>query len=218
MSVAGYSSAVRISVNLCAPPSDYLGQTKEMPRVKADAAALALDDQLLVVRCQLGERAAFDALVRRWAGPLHRYARRLADDADLARDLTQEVWLRAIQGLGRLRDAAQFRAWLFGIAHRVAMDRLRSRYAMPLESADTLDTLAAETDSGDEDIAHLASGLSLLPLAEREVLTLFYLEELPLTEIASVLAIPPGTVKSRLFRARHLLRQRLTTPENRHVR
>lgn len=186
--------------------------------MKADAVALAVDDQLLVVRCQLGERAAFDALVRRWAGPLHRYAKRLADDADLARDLTQEVWLRAIQGLGRLRDAAQFRAWLFGIAHRVAMDRLRSRYAMPLESTDTLDTLAVETESDDEDIAHLVGGLSLLPLAEREVLTLFYLEELPLTEIASVLAIPPGTVKSRLFRARHLLRQRLTAPENRHVR
>lgn len=89
-------------VNLCAPPSDYLGDTKETPRVKADAAALSLDDQLLVVRCQLGERAAFDALVRRWAGPLHRYARRLADDADLARDLTQDVWLRALQGLSRL--------------------------------------------------------------------------------------------------------------------
>ena len=58
--------------------------------MKTEASALAPDDQLLVVRCQLGERAAFDALVRRWAGPLHRYARRLTDDADLARDLTQE--------------------------------------------------------------------------------------------------------------------------------
>jgi RNA polymerase sigma factor (sigma-70 family) len=205
-------------VNLCAPPSDYLGDPKETPRVKADAAALSLDDQLLVVRCQLGERAAFDALVRRWAGPLHRYARRLADDADLARDLTQDVWLRALQGLSRLRDATQFRAWLFGIAHRVAMDRLRSRYAMPLDTTDALDGLAAEADGDDSDIAHLASGLSLLPLAEREVLTLFYLEELPLTEIASALAIPVGTVKSRLFRARHLLRQRLEALENHHDR
>jgi len=205
-------------VNLCAPPSDYLGDTKETPRVKADAAALSLDDQLLVVRCQLGERAAFDALVRRWAGPLHRYARRLADDADLARDLTQDVWLRALQGLSRLRDATQFRAWLFGIAHRVAMDRLRSRYAMPLDTTDALDGLAAEADGDDSDIVHLANGLSLLPLAEREVLTLFYLEELPLTEIASALSIPLGTVKSRLFRARHLLRQRLEAPENCHDR
>ncbi|HEX2083154.1 MAG TPA: sigma-70 family RNA polymerase sigma factor [Xanthomonadaceae bacterium] len=177
-------------------------------------------DELLVVRCQLGERAAFHDLVRRWSGQLHRYALKLADDSELANDLTQEVWLRAVQGLGRLRDAAQFRPWLFGIAHRTFMDRLRARYAMPMETGVDLDGLSAAEDTGtDEDLDRaLTFGMASLPLVEREVLTLFYLEELSLAEIAGVLGIPVGTVKSRLFRARALLRKHILSEESSHDR
>ena len=53
-------------------------------------------DALLVLRCQLGERQAFDALIHRWSAPLHRYALKLCNDSDLAHDLTQEVWLRVL--------------------------------------------------------------------------------------------------------------------------
>jgi RNA polymerase sigma-70 factor (ECF subfamily) len=177
-------------------------------------------DELLVVRCQLGERAAFHDLVRRWSGPLHRYALTLSDDPELAGDLTQEVWLRAVQGMGRLRDAAQFRPWLFGIAHRTFMDRLRARYAMPVDSGVDLDALSAADDSGaDEDLDRaLTLGLASLPIVEREVLTLFYLEELSLADIAAALGIPVGTVKSRLFRARALLRKHILIEESSHDR
>ncbi|WP_257386517.1 RNA polymerase sigma factor [Tahibacter caeni] len=170
-------------------------------------------DTLLVVRCQLGERAAFDALIRRWAAPLQRYALKLTRDPALADDLVQDVWLRAVRGLGRLRDAAQFRPWLFGIAHRTFADRLRERYAMTVDADVDWDTFAAVDDDGEdaEDRERaLAGGLERLPLVEREVLTLFYLEALPLAEIATALGIPTGTVKSRLFRARALLRHHLT--------
>lgn len=174
-------------------------------------------DQLLVVRCQLGERAAFDDLIRRWSGSLHRYALKLSNDPELADDLTQEVWLRALQGLGKLREAAQFRAWLFGIAHRTFMDRLRSRYAMPVDTGIDLEELAA-TDAtvDDEDLDRaLAIGMASLPIVEREVLTLFYLEELSMADIAAALGIPVGTVKSRLFRARTLLRKHIVQEESR---
>lgn len=166
-------------------------------------------DQLLVVRCQLGERAAFDDLVGRWSGSLRRYALKLTNDAEQADDLAQDVWLRVIQGLGRLRDAAHFRSWFFGIAHRTFMDRLRTRYAMPVDTGVDLHELAAAEDIGpDPDLERtLSTGLAALPVVEREVLTLFYLEELSLADIASALAIPVGTVKSRLFRARTLLRE-----------
>ncbi|HSX58815.1 MAG TPA: sigma-70 family RNA polymerase sigma factor [Tahibacter sp.] len=168
-------------------------------------------DQLLVVRCQLGERDAFAELVRRWAASLQRYAMKLAADAELASDLTQDVWLRVLQGIGRLRDAAQFRAWLFGIAHRTFMDRLRSRYAMPVDDSADTETLAAVDDGDDRADREraLAGGIDSLPLVEREVLTLFYLEQLSLVDIAHALGIPAGTVKSRLFRARTLLRRQL---------
>jgi RNA polymerase sigma factor (sigma-70 family) len=170
-----------------------------------------LADQLLVVRCQLGERAAFDDLIRRWSGPLHRYALKLSHDPALAADLTQDVWLRVIQGLARLREAGQFRAWLFGIAHRTFMDRLRVRYAKPVDGDVDLDELAADEDSVPDHAMTraLATGMASLPMIEREVLTLFYLEELSLAEIAYALGIPAGTVKSRLFRARTLLRQHI---------
>ena len=172
-------------------------------------------DALLVLRCQLGERQAFDALIQRWSAPLHRYALKLGNDSDLAHDLTQEVWLRVLQNLSRLRDVSRFRPWLFGIAHRVFMDRLRSRYATPVDAGYDIEQVPAGDGREGEDLEQaLALGLVSLPLVEREVLTLFYLEGLPLAEIASVLEIPIGTVKSRLFRARTLLRNRLLSEES----
>ncbi|QNH11793.1 sigma-70 family RNA polymerase sigma factor [Xanthomonas sp. SI] len=175
-------------------------------------------DQLLVVRCQLGERAAFDDLIRRWSGSLHRYALKLGNDPELANDLTQDVWLRVIQGIARLREAAQFRPWLFGIAHRTFMDRLRTRYAMPVDTGIDVDEIASIDDSGaDEDLERtLTTNLALLPIVEREVLTLFYLEELSLVDIADALGIPVGTVKSRLFRARTLLRKQILLEDSTH--
>jgi RNA polymerase sigma factor (sigma-70 family) len=93
------------------------------------------------------------------------------------------------------------------------MDRLRVAYAAPVIDSIDLSTIAEPQESRDLEleISHLHEELARLPVIEREVLVLFYLQELTLNEIADVLAIPAGTVKSRLFRARHLLREQLTT-------
>jgi RNA polymerase sigma-70 factor (ECF subfamily) len=168
-------------------------------------------DALLAVRCQLGERAAFDELIARWHEPLWRYLRRLAGDDDAARDLAQETWLRVFRGIARLREPAKLRPWLFGIARRAAVDRLRAQYACAEDSDAQIEQLAAPEDDVDleEEIATLEQELAKLPIVEREALTLFYLHELSLEEIAEVVGVPTGTVKSRLFRARHLLRREL---------
>ena len=92
--------------------------------MEQDATHRARTDALLVVRCQLGERAAFDDLVRRWSEPLHRYALRLAQDPEVARDITQEVWLRVLQGLGRLHDSANFRAWMRRVHSGIYLEEL----------------------------------------------------------------------------------------------
>ena len=168
-------------------------------------------DEWLVLRCQLGEREAFDPLIAKWHPLLWRYAIRLTNDADAAADVVQEVWLRALRGLPTLRDAARFRAWLFGIARRVLMDRLRARYAEPpMEQLEPggIDEPAADEERTD-DFSVVQAELNRLPLAEREVLVLFYLRELSLNDIAAIAAIPVGTVKSRLFRARQMLRTQL---------
>jgi RNA polymerase sigma-70 factor (ECF subfamily) len=180
--------------------------------------ANAREDELLVVRCQLGERPAFDELIDRWHRPLWKYVRRVTGDDDAAHDAVQDVWLRVLRGIARLRDGSKLRAWLFGIAHRVVMDRLRSQYASPSVDGVDMTTIAAEEPSADleEEIASLQHEMTRLPVVEREVLTLFYLRELSLSEVAEALDIPVGTVKSRLFRARQLLRHELESKE-RHV-
>lgn len=78
--------------------------------IPAPASHDTATDQLVVVRCQLGERDAFDALVRRWSEPLLRHASTFARDRDQAHDLVQDIWLRVLRNLHTLRDSARFRA------------------------------------------------------------------------------------------------------------
>ena len=169
-------------------------------------------DELLAIRCQLGEREAFNALIARWHEPIWRYLRRLTNSDDAAADLAQDTWLKVLRGIASLREPASLRAWLFGIARRVAMDRLRRQYAQPSDPDAALDDLPAPVADADLefDLASLEAGMQLLPPRERETLALFYLRELTIEQIAELLAVPAGTVKSRLFRARHLLRKTIT--------
>jgi RNA polymerase sigma factor (sigma-70 family) len=172
--------------------------------------------ELLVIRCQLGERSAFETLIAQWAEPLRRHLLRVTGDAEAADDLAQDIWLGVIRGLGRLRDPARFRAWLFGIAHRRLMDRFRDLYAARLDPDVDVADLAGATDGDGARLQDdLKTGLARLPLIEREVLTLFYQQGLTLTETSAALEIPAGTVKSRLHRARAMLRDRLQDKENR---
>lgn len=168
-------------------------------------------DELLAVRCQLGERAAFDELIDRWHAPLWGYVRRLLGDGDMAAEVLQEAWIRVLRGLPALREPSRLRGWLFTIARRTAMDRLRIKYSEPPSaSIDDVDVAGAEEPDPAHDIEAMQQELARMPLVEREVLVLFYLEELTLDQIAEVLGVPPGTVKSRLFRARRMLRHQMT--------
>lgn len=170
------------------------------------------EDALLAVRAQLGEGEAFDALVRRWGLPLRRYALTFTDSGDAADDLVQEIWLGVVRGLAGLRDPMRFRSWLFAIAHRTAMNRLRSRYRTQALIDDGPAPDIAEADEAESPVEReamldaLSTGLTRLKPVERQVLQLFYLEQLSIAEIAGIMAIPPGTVKSRLFRGRSQLR------------
>ncbi len=170
-------------------------------------------DELLTLRCQLGERDAFDELIARWHEPVWQYLRGLSGSDDAASDLSQDTWLRVMRGIAALREPARFRPWLFGIARRVAMDRLRLQYQWNVDGEAVLDELpAADVDPGlESELATLEAGIASLPMRERETLALFYLRQLSIEEIATLLAVPAGTVKSRLFRARGMLKQELRT-------
>jgi len=164
-------------------------------------------DALLVVRAQLGDRRALAELVGHWHDPVWRYVRRMLDGPGLADDVSQDVWAGALKALPGLHQPDRFAPWLFTIARRSVLDHLRDKYSQtdPPDSDQVDDDGAAAV----LDRAQVAEGLAGLPPREREVLILFYLHDLSLEDCAQVLAIPAGTVKSRLFRARRLLRDRL---------
>ena len=178
----------------------------------------AIEQELLAIRCQLGEIAAFDELVARWHAPMWQYVRRMADQNELADELIQETWLRVLRGIAGLREPSRLVPWMFGIARHVMMDRLRQKYRQEALLENALDDLTAPADEVDEherrdNIANVLDKLENLPLPQRELLTLYYLDELSIEEVGQVLGVPAGTVKSRLFHARRVLKQSLLTKE-----
>lgn len=177
-----------------------------------------IEQELLAIRCQLGELAAVDELVARWHAPMWQYMRRMADRNELADELIQETWLRVLRGIANLREPSRLVAWMFGIARHVMMDRLRQKYRQEAFFENALDDLKATADESDEherrdDIEDVLEKLENLPLSQRELLTLYYLDELSIDEVGQVLGIPIGTVKSRLFHARRILKQSLMDKE-----
>lgn len=168
---------------------------------------------VLVVRCQLGERTAWEELVQRWHQPLWRFMFGMLGNRQAAEDALQIVWLRVVQSLVRLREPARYEAWMYRVARNVIADRLRSQYRRPLEESFEE---AASSDCPFESIDltdSLHHALSNLHPIDRETTVLFYFQEKTLDEVAGICNVPAGTVKSRLHRARRQLREILNNEE-----
>ena len=172
-------------------------------------------DEYLVVLSQSGSGEALDGLARRWTPRLLRYAARLlggsSDDADTARDVVQEVWIGVIRGLRGLRDPAQFPAWIYGITTRKCADVVRTNMRKRrLDAEDAAGRSGEEAGPTPESRIDLATAIRRLPLPHRAVVHLFYRDEMSVEEIALILEIPVGTVKSRLHSAREKLREHMS--------
>jgi RNA polymerase sigma-70 factor (ECF subfamily) len=137
---------------------------------------------------------------------LRRYARALVGDRASADDLVQDTLERALSKLHLYRHGTDLRAWLFTVMHNVHVNRVRAaRPTDPLD--DDMPELAQRAAQGDALVVRdLERAIDALPLAQREVLLLVALEDLSYEETARVLAIPIGTVMSRLARARDKMR------------
>jgi RNA polymerase sigma-70 factor (ECF subfamily) len=172
-------------------------------------------DAWLALRCQLGEADAFRELVAEMERPLMYFASKVLGTANDAPDVLQEVWLRAFAKIGALRDVGALRPWLYQLTRATAVSRVRSDIARERRESAAVDDGPAPVDEGtdarpfEEDAATLHRALDALSLEHREVLTLHFLEDLSLEEIASVVSVPVGTVKSRLFHAKRRLRDAL---------
>ena len=178
----------------------------------------SLEQELLAIKCQLGELAAFGELVAQWHGPLWQYIRRMVDGNDLADELLQETWLRILRGIVNLREPSSLVAWMFGIAHRVLMNRFREKYRQSRFIEDSTCELSVNDPNADridlqDEVRDMLQKLECLPMQQRELLTLYYLKTISIDQLAQVLGIPAGTVKSRLYNARNLLRQQIQDSE-----
>ncbi|WP_433227796.1 RNA polymerase sigma factor [Actinomadura formosensis] len=167
-----------------------------------------MNDELLVVRCQLGEREAFTELVGLWHVPVWTFVRRMLD-AERADDVVQEIWVAVLRSLPRLADPSRFAPWLFTIARRTVLDRLCREYTVTETPGGATETPTEDLAEEVADRTDLIAALASLPTLEREILILFYLEDLSIADCAQICEVPAGTVKSRLYRARRLLREHL---------
>ena len=151
-----------------------------------------------------------EQLLLTWVPRLRRYARALAGNRDDADDLVQDTLLRAWSRAALWRGVADMRAWLFGIMHNLHVDRLRKgRLAtVPIDAQTPQGVVAAAQDERLA-VRDLQAALDRLPADQREVLLLVALEDMSYADIARTLAIPIGTVMSRLSRGRERLRDLL---------
>jgi RNA polymerase sigma-70 factor (ECF subfamily) len=167
-------------------------------------------DELLVLRARDGDEEAFAELVSRWNGRLMGHAFRLTGRADAACDAVQETWLAIVRGLDRLDDPARFPGFAHRILTRRCADWTRRMGRQRRLLAEWRG--AASGDGGVEttsDLERVREALARIPIPRRVVLTLHYLHELSVAEIAGILRVPAGTVKSRLHDAREQLRSAL---------
>jgi RNA polymerase sigma factor (sigma-70 family) len=166
-----------------------------------------LERELLVLRCQRGEREAFDELIRAWERRLFFYVRRLVANEEDAWQVLQDVWLQVVRGVHALRDPQRLPVWLYAVARNNAMSHHRRAYARDFPPVARTSAATVPDDQAQSDLADFVHhGLARLAEGDREVLTLFFLRDLSVNEVAEVLGVPPGTVKSRLHKAKKSLR------------
>jgi RNA polymerase sigma-70 factor (ECF subfamily) len=175
-----------------------------------DGSKEAIRTQLLAIRCRQGDMAAFEPLVRLWESRLFYYVRRLVDQEADAWDVLQKTWIKAMRGVRSLKDPEAFPCWLYTLARRTVIDHLRHAPDRQMPEAwdeDQLDPSAADDPAlALENAEAVHQALARLAPPHREVLTLFFLKDLTLDQIAAVLDVPVGTVKSRLHYARRAAR------------
>ena len=181
-------------------------------------------EQVLVMKAQLGDQDAFRQLVEQYQGLVYTLAKRMLNDPQDAEDVSQEVFLSAWKALPTFRMDAKLSTWLYRLTVNAATDQLRRR--KKTESTMTLDDEEHPVDLPDptpgpqeqaersERADRVRTALAQLTENHRRILVLREVNGLNYDEIAEVLELTPGTVKSRLARARRELREKLLAQGN----
>lgn len=166
-----------------------------------------------------GDHRAFEGLVLKYQDRIYRLIQRLVGGSDLVDDLAQEVFIRAYRSLGEFKGESSLYTWLYKIALNLCRNAYRTRGRRPvheeLGEADGATGLAASGGTPEDEIfrsefwEQLRRGLDELPAEQREAVVFCDLEGMSYEEMANVLGVPIGTVRSRIFRGRRALQERL---------
>jgi RNA polymerase sigma factor (sigma-70 family) len=174
-------------------------------------------DELLILKCQAGDRAAFEELVERWERRLWHYAYKVTGSDSAAWDIVQETWVGIIKGIRKLADAAVFPQWAFRILNNKCADWLRNRHLQYKLDSELSKETQNEFDARqniDVKTGLLPAAVMKLSLEQRVLLMLRYNEDFDIGQIAEILSIPEGTVKSRLHRTLNQLREMVERHQN----
>jgi len=166
------------------------------------------EQDLLVLTAQDGNHRAFGALVKFYHNKLYGFAYKLTSNREVANDAVQNAWLKASKNLRKLKDPRAFKSWIYRLVRWSALDLIKKNnhdkeFLEKLYSEDFFSS-SVENEFTNSTLAEL---IEKLPNIEKQIIHLFYLDELTIKELSIVLEIPAGTVKSRLFRARNLLKE-----------
>lgn len=187
-----------------------------------------LTDQDVIARAREGREAAYRELIGRYQRPVLSLIFRLVRDRELSEDLAQETFVKVLNALDRYDPAQKFSSWIFKIAHNTAIDQLRKKEVATLsldgsphaESADEAEATlftAVATDETPEEFtssreigSEIERALATLRPEYRTVIILAHVEGRPYEEVAEIMELPLGTVKTFIHRARNELKKKLT--------
>lgn len=172
------------------------------------------------IRLRSGDLDALTALMERYQHRLYRYLLRMVSCPCASEDLFQQTWLRVMERIQKYDPRRNFEGWLFSVAHNLAIDHLRRRRPQSLDAPSASGERPSDRAQSErtgaldgllvrERAQCLLKAVAELPAPFREVLALRFEDEMKLEEIAEALALPIGTVKTRLHRAMKALRQSL---------
>ena len=173
----------------------------------------------VIRRVQTGDGNAFEALVTAYEKNVYNLALRMTGNAQDAEDVAQEAFLKAYNSLDSFRGESKFSVWLYRIVSNLCLDFLRRQKRRPASSLSVEDDEGEETQLDIPDVSQspeellerrltreaVRQGLAQLPAEQRQILLLREIQGLSYEEIGQALSLEPGTVKSRIFRARKRL-------------
>lgn len=163
-----------------------------------------------IEKARSGDEAGWDWLIHTWQGPLTAFLVRHTGNEEDALEVAQEAFIRAIRNIQKFREGSRFSTWLFGIALNLVRDLKKSARNRLVESLPEMDDVEGRSETArnleDRELARdLRNAIDRLPGPMRDVLMLFYEEEMSMNEISAALRVPVSLIKVRLFRARKRL-------------